>query len=47
MLCHRPATNQQSRYTRVLAFSKNMMVLADEKTQSLFVCRSDSLVAKK
>ncbi|RGE41349.1 hypothetical protein DZC30_18750 [Comamonas testosteroni] len=40
-------TNPTKRYTRGLAFSKNMMVVADEKSQSLAVCRSDSLGAKK
>ena len=40
-------SNPESRFTRGLAFSQNMMVLADQKTNSLSVCRSDSLVPKK
>lgn len=39
-------SNPTTKFTRGLNFSKNMLVLADEETQSLSVCRSDSLVAK-
>ena len=39
--------NPATKFTRGLNFSKNMLVLADEKNQELSVCRSDSLAVKK